>query len=288
MRNVSDRRQAHEANIFRRCGVIGGKGLHRSVVKEQFLRRGDTHILYDADVDAEDIPRLFDRDRLREAGANERSSDTGRSPAVFFTAPDGRRLVLKHYRRGGWPGRFVDDAYCYMGEATVRSFREFRILAELRAMDLPVPHPFAARYRRHGLRYTADLITVCCGEVRPLSRVLERGELPARRWRQIGRVLRRFHEHGVAHADLNAHNVLLGDEGDGEAVFLVDFDQARAVRRQGGSRLEGNLKRLRRSLAKLRRQSAFFAWRESDFAQLLAGYRGADRQANDSGETDRA
>ncbi len=277
MRNVSDRRQTHQANAFRRLGAIGGKRFHRFVVKEQFLRRGGTHILYDAGTDAEGILRLFDRERSREAGADEHLSDTGRAPAIFFTAPDGQRLVLKHYRRGGWPARLVNDAYCYTGEASVRSFREFRILGELRAMDLPVPQPFAARYQRHGPYYTADLITVCCGAVRPLSRVLESRRLPAQRWRHMGRVLRRFHDRSVGHADLNAHNILLGDDSDAEAVFLVDFDQAYTAPRWWCPRLKDNLERLHRSLAKLQRRSTSFAYRGSDFAQLLAGYQ--DREA---------
>jgi 3-deoxy-D-manno-octulosonic acid kinase len=86
-------------------------------------------------------------------------------------------------------------------------------------------------------------------------------------WRKLGRLLRRFHDAGLDHADLNAHNILR-DAGSG--FWLIDFDQGR-LRSQGGWR-EGNLRRLLRSLRKLRRQSPRFCWTEADWAALQAGY----------------
>ena len=64
-------------------------------------------------------------------------------------------------------------------------------------------------------------------------------------WVSIGRCIRRFHDLGVCHADLNAHNVLLGEE----TVHLVDFDRCRL--RADGLWRDGNLVRLRRSLEKI-------------------------------------
>ncbi len=230
------------------------------------------HILYDGDA----VPRFssawFDRDALERAGA-ARETDGGRAPAVFFTADavaGGGEFVLKHYRRGGWPGRFIRDTYCYAGEAAVRSFREWRLLAELQRLGLPAPAPCAARYRRSGGCYSADLITFRL-HARPLSRLLTQARLPAAHWRALGAVLRRFHAAGVHHADLNAHNVLLGDAT--QAIFLVDFDKARIVAGARAARFAGNLKRLRRSLLKLRSRSAVFMYEDRDFSELLAGYR---------------
>src|SRR5690606_40044036 len=70
---------------------------------------------------------------------------------------------------GGWeqrrmrPGGLVADLsgcrYLWTGADRTRSFAEWRLLARLRALELPVPQPVAARYVRRGLTYTADLIT---------------------------------------------------------------------------------------------------------------------------------
>ncbi len=241
-------------------------------MKEQFIRQGDTHILYDGDAVPQFAPAWFDRGALEAGGAVEREAAEGRAPVVFFTVPGGGEFVLKHYRRGGWPRRFIRDTYCYLGEAAARSFHEWWLLAELQRQGLPAPVPCAARYRRNGLCYTADLITFCYRGVEPLSRVLVRRRLSADRWSALGAVLRRFHDAGVYHADLNAHNVLIGECA--ESVFLVDFDKARIID-AGAARLERNLRRLQRSLVKLRAQSSVFMYEDADFSELLAGYRPA-------------
>ncbi len=250
-------------------------------MKELFIRQNDAHILYDGDAAPRCSPEWFDLDALRSAGAVKRETRNGRTPAVFFSAQDGE-FVLKHYRRGGLPGRFVRDVYFGGKEDTVRSFREWRLLAELQRLALPAPRPCAARYRRcaaggvNGPCYTADLITFRIPDVRPLSQVLvgkSRSDkrLPLERWRAIGATIRRFHDAGVHHPDLNAHNVLLTDNA--AKVFLVDFDKAR-ITAPDNARLQANLKRLRRSLQKLRTQSSGFAYEDEDFDALLSGYRG--------------
>ena len=84
-------------------------------------------------------------------------------------------------------------------------------------------------------------------------------------WIAIGRCLRRFHELGVCHADLNAHNILIGTGAElpaepvppdaplpvprYERVFLIDFD--RGTLRKPGFWKDDNLVRLRRSLEKI-------------------------------------
>ena len=51
------------------------------------------------------------------------------------------------------------DAYLWSGEAETRSFAEWYLTYHLHRAGLPVPAPIAARYRRQGLLYRADLIT---------------------------------------------------------------------------------------------------------------------------------
>ncbi len=64
------------------------------------------------------------------------------------------------------------------------------------------------------------------------------------RWAAIGRCLRRFHDAGVQHADLNARNIMLGEQGE---VWVLDFDRGRL--RAPGAWSGRVLDRLERSLA---------------------------------------
>jgi 3-deoxy-D-manno-octulosonic acid kinase len=72
----------------------------------------------------------------------------------------------------------------------------------------------------------------------------------------------------VCHADLNAHNVLLGE---GEAVHLIDFDRGRL--RKPGLWCDANLVRLRRSLEKVTYGLPPERFTEADWHSLLDGYR---------------
>jgi len=171
----------------------------------------------------------------------------GRHGTALVFEQQGRRYVLRHYRRGGMAARFSHDEYLWLGEHRTRSLAELRLLLQLHAAGLPVPRPVAGRYEHTGIAYRADLITEQLPDTLSLARRLEAGELSLATWQAVGRCIRRFHDHGVCHADLNAHNILL--RGDHE-VFLVDFDRA-ARRRKPGMWRDANLARLRRSLEAL-------------------------------------
>jgi len=95
------------------------------------------------------------------------------------------------------------------------------------------------------LTYRADLLTELIPGVDPLADQLDPG-LPRIRWWQIGQTLRRFHDAGFFHADLNARNILLDPEG---GVYVIDWDRGRV--RPPGRWARANLARLRRSLVKL-------------------------------------
>ena len=84
------------------------------------------------------------------------------------------------------------------------------------------------------------------------------------------RCLRRFHEHGVQHADLNAHNVLLGRDG---GVHLLDFDRGRL--RERGAWEDTVLARLHRSLVKVTQGLPPDRFGDANWRALLAGYGGA-------------
>ena len=198
--------------------------------------------------------------RLRSAGRGN-----------TLTVGDGKReFVLRHYRRGGWMSRVNRDLYLWLGEARTRAFAEWRLLARLAAMGLPVPRPVAARYRRKGCCYTADLLTLKARDIKPLSVRLAGEPAGEDFWRGLGQGIRRFHEAGVYHADLNAYNVQV-DANDG--IFLLDFD--RGAIRPPGRWQQANLARLHRSLRKVKGLEPSLGFREADWETLVDAYRSA-------------
>jgi 3-deoxy-D-manno-octulosonic acid kinase len=190
--------------------------------------------------------------------------------AAWFVAESGR-WVLRHYRRGGWVSRWSADRYLWGGEARVRSFAEWRLLALLHARGLPVPRPVAARYRRTGPWYRCDLITERVAGAQPLSAALMQEPLTEGAWRAIGAAVARLHAAGADHADLNAHNILVSGSG---AISVIDFDRGR-LRTPGTGRAwaGSNLRRLHRSLGKIARFMPPDRFTAAAWDWLLAGYR---------------
>ena len=196
----------------------------------------------------------------------------GRGAAYFVNAAGGR-YVLRHYRRGGLMARILGDRYVWHDEDSTRPFAEWQLTYSLHRAGLPVPAPIAARYRRQDSTYTGDIITERLPVVGSLAQCLGTGALSALAWISIGRCIRRFHDLGVCHADLNAHNVLLSEE----QVYLVDFDRCQL--RGAGLWRDGNLVRLRRSLEKVTWALPPDRFGESDWHGLLDGYRQSSGKA---------
>lgn len=210
------------------------------------------------------------------AEAGEVAVQKGRGGA-FFLDVAGHRWVVRPYRRGGLVALVSFDRYLWAGEESVRSFREWRTLATLFAAGLPVPRPVAGRYRRDGNSYRADLITERLQNTEPLSVRLAIEAVSLTVWLAIGRTLRRLHDAGGCHADLNAHNLLLGS---GETVYVIDFDRG-SIRRPGAWR-DANLARLYRSLRKITASLPAGRFGDTEWETLLAGYRAASAPSGDA------
>jgi 3-deoxy-D-manno-octulosonic acid kinase len=187
--------------------------------------------------------------------------------AAYFVKHDSKNWVLRHYRRGGLMAQLFADRYRWRNEESTRPFAEWQLTYRLHRAGLPVPAPVAARYRNRGSSYTGDIITERLPTVGSLTECLRAGALSIVTWISIGRCIRRFHDLGVCHADLNAHNVLLSEEG----VYLIDFDRCQL--RKPGLWRDDNLVRLRRSLEKVTWGMPPERFSESDWHGLLDGYR---------------
>jgi 3-deoxy-D-manno-octulosonic acid kinase len=131
---------------------------------------------------------------------------------------------------------------------------------------LPVPAPVAARYERGGLFYRADLVTAELPTRLTLAQALSAGPLDAATWREVGACIGQLHAHGVHHADLNAHNLLLGEDG---TVYVLDFDRGR--RRSRGAWEHAVLERLQRSLRKVTAGLPGGRFDEAAWQDLLRG-----------------
>lgn len=190
-------------------------------------------------------PATFDANWFEPTPSRGAAVNGGRGGAMYIDAPFGR-CVLRHYRRGGMVARMMGDRYLWTGAERTRGFAEFRLLVALRARDLPVPMPVAARYRRSGAHYRADLITRRIDGAKTLAELLAAQNANADVAARVGAAIARFHAEGAYHADLNAHNILLNDG----AVWLIDFDRGELRTPERDWQL-ANLARLKRSLLKL-------------------------------------
>ncbi|HET6911867.1 MAG TPA: 3-deoxy-D-manno-octulosonic acid kinase [Rhodanobacteraceae bacterium] len=231
---------------------------------------GEGAILCDAGLAVQPDEHWFDPEHWRAQGNLRDQARGGRGSVVFVETPAGV-CALRHYHRGGMVAPILGDRYLWVGVERTRGFAEFRLLAELQRRGLPVPAPVAARYRQRGMYYKADLLTRRIEHTRTLAELISTGELDAGLGARVGALVARFHAQGVDHADLNAHNVLIGPNG----LWLVDFDRGRIRESQGEWGL-GNLRRLRRSLLKL----GAGGHNEANFDQkiwtpLMSAYRGA-------------
>jgi len=236
-------------------------------VKIRSHKQDSTAIVYDADRIDQPDAKLFDPDYWEGHGCVVGRA-VGRGSALLLETPFGP-AVLRQYLRGGWPARFSRDRYLFTGLERTRPLSEFNILASLSDMELPVPAPLAALCRRQGLFYRGWLLMERILHVQALAdEIGERSDSPTL-WQAVGATVARFHRAGVVHADLNARNVLVGEDN---TVYLVDFDRAR-IAESDAAACRANLQRLRRSLEKL--------WPTADrarlapcWAELLGGYQG--------------
>ena len=220
------------------------------------LSAGPTTILYDDTLLSHADDALFT--------PSERAVAVGGRGAAWVIQGGEEEWVLRHYRRGGLPARFVADTYIWKGLERTRPWREWRLLAELHSRGLPVPRPVAARVRRKGLVYRGDLVTRRIPGARSLGELLATSQ-DAIPWKEVGACIGRLHEAGVWHADLNAHNILVDQAG---LVWIIDFDRGQ-WRTDYGHWRQSNVNRLQRSLRKLGTDPAVLheAW-----AALLEGY----------------
>jgi 3-deoxy-D-manno-octulosonic acid kinase len=172
---------------------------------------------------------------------------SGRGAAFRVRIAGAPPAVLRLGRRGGLLGRVVRATYVGV---TPRPWRELAVTVAAQARRAPVADVLAACVDGWGV-YRSAIVTAEVPEARTAIAALRAAGTAAERARvaaSAGAAVGRLHAAGVAHADLNLTNVLLGSG----AAAIVDLDRARIAR--GGlparARRRG-LARLARSAQKL-------------------------------------
>jgi 3-deoxy-D-manno-octulosonic acid kinase len=231
-------------------------------------------ILFDADI----LPKADDASFVPQAWAAAQpvtgTFKTAGRGNTMFVGDGEQHFVLRRYMRGGLVGQIVRDRYLWSGADKSRAFLEWRLLAKLRELGLPVPDPAAARLRRSGLFYQAELLTVRVRGIRSLSDRISAGPADAAFWRDFGAGIFQFHKAGVFHPDLNVSNCQFDRE---DRFWLLDFDRGKFL--PPGTWRQRNLARLHRSLRKLKRFNPRIHCSNENWNQLLEGYFSASRSA---------
>lgn len=192
--------------------------------------------------------------------------ESGRG-TTWFLQHNEHQLVLRHYLRGGMMRYLSHDRYWFDKFQTTRSVAEFSILTELLTLDLPVPKPAAAQVIKHGLVYEADLLTHKIPNAQDLVQVLSKKQ-NKHFYEELGRLVSRFHQQGVFHADLNIQNILQDDK---DKFWLIDFDRAKILKPNSNWQ-EATLNRLKRSFEKERGRFDI-SWSVTDWDTFMQGYK---------------
>ena len=193
-------------------------------------------------------------------------------------------MVVRRYSHGGLLKALTGDLYLFGS----RSFHELSLTEEIRSCGIPTIEPLGAvRQSVFPFFYRACLLSLEIPEAFNLVEYLQEaqtrlpGGLPSKRKmiRTTGLLLRKFHDAGFFHRDLQLKNILIA----GEQPLLIDFD--RSYRKPSLSVRERmrNLLRLNRSAEKWReaglfvtrtdRWRLFSAYAKGDPAILAAGKR---------------
>jgi len=239
--------------------------------REKTFQQGNVYCRYDTDEVHPFIPEMLNSDYWQAKNAIVGSAQ-GRGTTWFIATENAagmmRNWVLRHYYRGGFIGKIVNDQYLYTGIKNTRAAREFTLLKSMRTLGLPAPKPVAFRVIKHGLFYRADLLSSRIENASDLVGLLTKHAINELLWQQIGKVIKVFHQQGIYHHDLNAHNILIDDN---DKVWLIDFD--RGEQRQNKVNWpEENMARLLRSFRKESKRITNFQWHEKNWHALLNGY----------------
>lgn len=228
-------------------------------------KQANGRILLNQNYSLEPDPAIFTT-RYWQLNQGIMGSAPGRGTTLFVRHQQ-HELILRHYLRGGLPGKIIEQNYVFAGYNNTRAWQEFSLLQQMLQMQLPVPTPVAAQVQRYGFVYCNHIIVARIAGATDLHQILCKKALADDTYYQIGVTIAQFHKHQVFHHDLNIRNIMLDNIGK---VWLIDFDKCRI--RRGEHWKQANLARLQRSFVKEKSKLSELHWQGSEWAALLGGY----------------
>lgn len=201
--------------------------------------------------------------------SQRRFSAHGRAGVVSLPLGQGRPdIIVRRYVHGGILAGIGKDLY----RGPQRAINELAVAEVARLGRVRVPKPvgilgerakgpfWKLAYLSVEIDNSEDLVHYCCrlSDYPPETAALEkRGVL-----REAALQIRRMHDAGILHGDLHLKNLLLQRREVGTPeVFIIDFDKAGLGSSLNLQQRLGNLKRLARSVRKLRvADAALTAW----------------------------
>lgn len=169
------------------------------------------------------------------------------------------RVVVRHNRHGGLLAGLTGDRFL----APTRAPLELATALRLHQAGIPTPEVVAyAVYDAGGLFRRSDVMTLEVTNAVDLATLLQDATDGERRTAlaATARLVARLAAAGARHHDLNIKNILLRRCDDGAmCAYVLDVDRVVFGRAGDAALLEGNLKRLERSVRK---------WREREGLEL--------------------
>lgn len=208
------------------------------------------------------------------APENRPMAGRGTSYAVRLPA-GGPAVVVRHSRHGGFLAGFTGDRFL----GPTRAPAELRTALRLTRLGIPTPEIVAyATYPAGPMLRRSDVATREVEGGRDLAALVLATEPGLDRtvaWAAVIQLLSRMRSAGARHPDLNAANVLLAPDANGELeAWLLDVDRVWFDAPGEPRGLEANLRRLLRSLRKWReRRGALIE--EEELHSLALGARRA-------------
>ena len=240
---------------------------------------GNAWLVLDRDR-AGDLVDLHLADPAARQSLFSRAPRRGRGATPTVGLAGGGSAVLRRYRHGGMLGRLTGRLFLGPG----RAMDELEVTARAKRSGAPVPHVLClAVWPIVGVLWSAVIGTLEEEGAVDLRLALEASQSALERQRlarAVGSAVRRLHDAGVDHRDLQLQNVLLAP-GPPLRIVVVDLD--RAVFHSSAAADDGMTPRRRaRNLGRLVR-SAFKSGLapgrlgRRDLAALFGGYTAGDR-----------
>ncbi len=201
---------------------------------------------------------------------------TGRTSHFLVSLKDEQGVVIRRYSHGGLLRAFTGDLYLFGS----RGFQELALTEEIRASGISTVQPVGAVHQSvFPFFYRAYFLSLEIPQAKDLAgRLLEIGPRPfpdalvqkREMIRRVARLVRRFHQAGFVHGDLQLKNILVA----GGQPFLIDFDRSYRKRTLTVKDRMDNLLRLDRSVEKWRRKGLPVT--KTDRWRFFLAYSGGD------------